>query len=153
MSDSKIYFGGDIANRLRTTNPNINPNDITLKDLRFLSTHNSIITDTQFGGRMSYDTFLDMIPLLKDMPLCFELDISFLSGLKISDESDDVHDVFLDHFTKLADLYTPDPGPDPGPDPDDTDPDPDDPDPDPECRQRWQHMHVLVPDDRVLRAT
>ena len=32
MPDRKIYFGGEISNRSSTLQPNINPNNITLKE-------------------------------------------------------------------------------------------------------------------------
>ena len=95
MTDTDIYFGGGIDWGIEgflkhsgmTRNVHLpgytnstDPDDITLENLKFISTHNSIICDKQFGGRMSYDTFVEMIDLLKFMPLCLELDLSFSSS-------------------------------------------------------------------------
>jgi hypothetical protein len=115
MTDTNIYFGGGIGwgiehssmarnGHLPGYTNSTDPDDITLENLKFISTHNSIICDKQFGGRMSYDTFVEMIDLLKFMPLCLELDLSFLSGKNIGD-SRDVHEVFLDHFTQQGDVH------------------------------------------------
>ena len=53
--------------------------EIPLANLKFFSSHNSFIQDAQFGGLLTYNTIKEMIKLSQFMPICLELDISYLS--------------------------------------------------------------------------
>ena len=95
--------------------------EIPLANLKFFSTHNSFIQESQFGGLLTYNTIKEMIKLSQFMPICIELDISNLSlkskptesekstsnrSKKTSTMKQPHHKIFLDHMTQRAHTFT-----------------------------------------------
>ena len=52
-----------------------NINKTPLKDIKFFSTHNSYITEKQFGGKVDNKYVVEQLKLLDKFPVCIELDI------------------------------------------------------------------------------
>jgi len=76
--------------------------ELKLKNVKFLSTHNTFIRNRQYGGQLSYRTVIEQIKAARYMPVCIELDISVYSKKKQY-----TNDIFIDHFTSEFDKTLP----------------------------------------------
>ena len=97
-SEQPLYLLLDGNSEYKTDPTKDELKEIPLANIKFFSSHNSFIQDAQFGGLLTYNTIKEMIKLSQFMPICLELDISYLS-LK-SNKS-----IFLDHITQRAHIF------------------------------------------------
>ena len=67
-------------------------NDIPLKNVKFMSTHNSYITPCQFGCKVSGENVLAYLSYIDKFPICIEIDIE--------NNRNDKDQIMVGHVTK-----------------------------------------------------
>ena len=73
--------------------------NLELKNVKFLSSHNTFVLDLQMGGTIGYDAVEEMIGYAKKMPVCIEIDISRFSSYDINNP-DDGNKIYVDHHSR-----------------------------------------------------
>jgi hypothetical protein len=100
-----------------------NINKTPLKDIKFFSTHNSYITEKQFGGKVDNKYVVEQLKLLDRFPVCIELDILLNSpwlrrgkleinhcskkGEDLETQLNDLHNRIQDEVSELKDRRFP----------------------------------------------